>query len=631
MKKNFKTSLASSLFLFKLLGIFVLIFIWLFSGWPVVWQNPRIPSKIQEAQAALSMSFVGSVEGSATDGNDVTLNFSGLGLQEGDLVVVAYAIGDNDNVDFNMAILSPTGYTEVADLFANDTQDTSLGVYWKIMGATPDTSVTVDGLGGTDAAVSAVAMVFRGVDPTTPMDVTPTTATALNTMHPNPPSITPVSTGVWTVIAGASGHALNPANTNNPYTFPTGYTTNNVQRPENDTSDISVGLGYRTNPANPEDPGVMTHSGTDSANYSWAAVTLALRPKVVTFNQSAYRFFSNLDSTDVGSSLTLSQDTPATLSSSGQAFRLRNLLHIGTNRLLLNEQNFKLQFAQRGADNLCDTSFSGETYSDVTTATAIAYNDNTTPTDGTALTANASDPIHGADTIVNQTYEELNNFTNSVAAISSGQDGKWDFSLKDNGAPANTTYCFRIVKADGSLLNTYSVIPQITTASAFTPSLSFILSDNSIGFGTLSPTSVRFATGDGLGSATEMAAHSFDVSTNATDGYVVMIDGSTLTSGSHTISPIGGTAVNVTSGVGTEQYGIRLTLSGGSGGTVSSPYNGASNFYALDTAAFPDQVASGTGDGTTDTYSVFYAANISSITEAGSYTSVLTYIVSATF
>ncbi len=188
----------------------------------------------------------------------------------------------------------------------------------------------------------------------------------------------------------------------------------------------------------------------------------------LTFNQSAYRLFNNTDSTDVGTPLA-AQDTAATLSSSGQAFRLRMLLHIGVSDLFRStgasptgEQDFKLQFAQRGTDNLCDTAFSGETYADVTAATAIAYNDNLTPADGATLTANANDPTHGGDTIVNQTYEELNNFTNSVAVINSGQDGKWDFSLIDNGATQGASYCFRVVKSDGSLLDTYSVIPEIS-------------------------------------------------------------------------------------------------------------------------------------------------------------------------
>lgn len=182
-----------------------------------------------------------------------------------------------------------------------------------------------------------------------------------------------------------------------------------------------------------------------------------------TFAQSAYRLFNNADSTDVGTALA-AQDTAGTLGSTGASFRLRMLLHIGANQLLASAQQFKLQFAQQSGT--CDTAFSGETYADVTAATVIAYKDNATPADGATLTANANDPTHGADTIVNQTYEELNNFTNSVAAISSGQDGEWDFSLKDNGATASTAYCFRAVKSDGTVLDTYTVIPQITTAAA---------------------------------------------------------------------------------------------------------------------------------------------------------------------
>lgn len=182
-----------------------------------------------------------------------------------------------------------------------------------------------------------------------------------------------------------------------------------------------------------------------------------------TYEQSAYRFFANADSTDVGSALA-AQDTDATLSSAGDAFRLRMLIHTGVSDLFTSEGSFKLQFAQQSGS--CDTSFSGESYADVTSGTVIAYNNNATPSDGAALTANASDPTHSGDTIVNQTYEEANNFANSQGVVNEGQDGKWDFSLVDNGATANTAYCFRIVKSDGTQLDTYSVIPQITTANS---------------------------------------------------------------------------------------------------------------------------------------------------------------------
>jgi hypothetical protein len=221
----------------------------------------------------VAISFVGSAEGSAISGGDVTLTLPAM--QQGDLVIVAYSIGDNDNLDFNMAMLT-ADYTEVADLFSNAVLDANLGVFWKVMGATPDTTAQVDGQGGADASVAAVAMVFRGVDTTTPMDVAATTDSGIDTMHANPPSINHNNpSGVWTVIAGASAHTGGSAQT---YTFPTGYTTNAVDDSEDDTTDTSVGLGYRTNPSDPEDPGVMTLSGTDGAGLAWCAVTMALRP-----------------------------------------------------------------------------------------------------------------------------------------------------------------------------------------------------------------------------------------------------------------------------------------------------------------------------------------------------------------
>ena len=170
-----------------------------------------------------------------------------------------------------------------------------------------------------------------------------------------------------------------------------------------------------------------------------------------------------------------------------------------------------------------------------------------------------------------------------------------------------------------------------TAAGAAAQSLTFSISDSAIGFSNLDAANERWATGDGAGSATEVAAHTLTASTNATNGYIITVNGNTLTLGVNTITAIGAAAANVTTGNGTEQFGIRLTASGGNG-MVSAPYNGAANNYALDTAAFPDQIASDPdGDDVSTTYSVFYAANISAATEAGTYTSALTYIATGTF
>ena len=206
---------------------------------------------------------------------------------------------------------------------------------------------------------------------------------------------------------------------------------------------------------------------TEGSTTSNAAFLQA--PGAVTFyrslRQSGYRLFNNADSANVGTALA-AQDTAAVLGATGANFRLRMLLHVADINLGIGGQAFKLQFVGKGSGT-CAAPSGGTpaAYTDVTAATIIGFNNNATPADGAALTANGNDPTHGGDTIVNQTYEELNNFTNTVA-INRGQDGKWDFALRDNGAAGSTTYCLRAVKSSGTALDTYYVFPEITTAPA---------------------------------------------------------------------------------------------------------------------------------------------------------------------
>ncbi len=158
---------------------------------------------------------------------------------------------------------------------------------------------------------------------------------------------------------------------------------------------------------------------------------------------------------DVGAALAAA-NTTMTSPAQGTAFRLRMLLHMEANDLAIGGKNFKLQY---GPGSTC----SSVTYGDVAAGSgAIRYYDNTTATDGISLTTNANDPTHNADTVASQSYEEGNNFTNSTL-ISAGQDGMWDFALVDNSAAAGTAYCFRVVKSDGSALDTYSQYAQLTT------------------------------------------------------------------------------------------------------------------------------------------------------------------------
>ncbi|MGI9027653.1 MAG: hypothetical protein ACR2FM_02285 [Candidatus Saccharimonadales bacterium] len=154
----------------------------------------------------------------------------------------------------------------------------------------------------------------------------------------------------------------------------------------------------------------------------------------------------------------LGSTNTAGLASSGVTFRIRMLIHSTTNLLAASATQFKLQYSPK--TGTCDTGFVGETYVDVTTSSGeILYHDNPTQADATAALALPGDPLHGTDTNILETIEELNNFTNPVN-INAGQDGLWDFAVKDFNAFG--AYCFRAVNSDGTVLDTYTVVPELT-------------------------------------------------------------------------------------------------------------------------------------------------------------------------
>jgi hypothetical protein len=166
---------------------------------------------------------------------------------------------------------------------------------------------------------------------------------------------------------------------------------------------------------------------------------------------------------------------------------------------------------------------------------------------------------------------------------------------------------------------------QVVVTATVQPSLTFAISDNTIEFGNLSASDDTFADDSG-GNATEVEAHTLSAGTNAASGYIITLNGNTLTDGLKTISAIGSS--NTATSVGSEQFGVRFVASGGSG-AVTAPYAAAG--FAFDTAAFPDEIAASTVPSATTTYSARYIANIASNTEAGSYSATLTYVATGNF
>lgn len=187
------------------------------------------------------------------------------------------------------------------------------------------------------------------------------------------------------------------------------------------------------------------------------AITLASSPygptQVTTMPYTITTLVAGPGPLDVGAPL--ANVNTAAAPSSYATYRLRMVLRVTASQDAATP--LKLQYA--AMSGTCDTAFSGESYADVTAVSPIAFGNNVNADDGMTILANANDP---SSTAIRQSYEESGNIpvANSLAA---SQDGMWDIALKSNGAPLNTTYCFRMVRGSGQLLNTYTYIPQLTT------------------------------------------------------------------------------------------------------------------------------------------------------------------------
>lgn len=188
-------------------------------------------------------------------------------------------------------------------------------------------------------------------------------------------------------------------------------------------------------------------------------------------SQAAYRFFGNSNSADVGRAGAL--NTPFVAPAQFSPFRLRILLSLDNENLTQSGSTTKLQFAEKSGT--CDTSFSGETYLDVSSTTGrIRFFNNSSVSDGTALTQNTQDPRYGTTTsrtVRNQVYSEgaFNLLSNSQSAVAGGETMLFDFSLVDFSSPTKSSYCFRMVQHKpetdaGDVFGSYFVIPELRTA-----------------------------------------------------------------------------------------------------------------------------------------------------------------------
>jgi hypothetical protein len=207
----------------------------------------------------MAISLVGTVTGGAANGADVTLTLPG-GIAENDLVCVF----GGSYQGFASAGVSTSGYTENTD-YLGATMELSFS--YKKMGASPDASVTGIGSGNSNLASAYVAMVFRGVDTSTPIDAT-TVTTEGSGSSPNSASITTVTNGAAVISAVISD------NQDTSVTAPTGY-GNTANGNASDLLSTTVAAAWKAvSSAGAENP----EPWTTWSNREWSALTVALRP-----------------------------------------------------------------------------------------------------------------------------------------------------------------------------------------------------------------------------------------------------------------------------------------------------------------------------------------------------------------
>lgn len=217
----------------------------------------------------MTIAFRGSATGSVIDGGVLSINLTGIaGLAQNDVVVI-FALSTSGTA------ANPSGWTSL-QVF-NDGGGAHISTAYKIMGASPDTSVTYWDTGSTSNSGCAVALAFSGVDTTTPIDVTTTVLNDVtgSAAAPNPPAITPTSANCAIVIFGGETNPFGGVDASRG-------TVASYSTPVNATSTDSASAGvsgaYRIltgGAGSAENPAAFSTWAT--ASFSLSA-TIALRP-----------------------------------------------------------------------------------------------------------------------------------------------------------------------------------------------------------------------------------------------------------------------------------------------------------------------------------------------------------------
>lgn len=199
----------------------------------------------------------------------------------------------------------------------------------------------------------------------------------------------------------------------------------------------------------------------------------------LSFSQNDYRFYVDNDAVlpddpypagpvDLGENTTITAlDMPL---GEGDTVRMRISVAVLDATLPALSKAFKLQYAERIAT--CSAVDEGDWFDVGAAASEDVWRGYLMPgvADGAALAAEP--PLQGELLIAASdhagTIEEENPSLMNPYTVPADNDLEYDWIIQQNGAIAETFYCFRMVEADDTALSAYADYPQLRTAS-FTP------------------------------------------------------------------------------------------------------------------------------------------------------------------
>jgi len=356
-------------------------------------------------------------------------------------------------------------------------------------------------------------------------------------------------------------------------------------------------------------------TSTNRRNYS--GILYWLFSKFTTdYNQIHYRW-RNDDGSETSATWAENEDTPLLNLSKNTIKRLR--FEISNEAWTRGGGvQFKIQYAET-------STCSNGSYVDIPTSTSLHWQiaNSSNLTDGSSTT-NVSPGLTDENAFfVAGQVKDTGNLTSAIT-ITSENFTEIEYSLlATNNAVNGGSYCFRLVKGDGSLLDTYNVYAQATISGA--AQISCSLSSTSTSFAVLSPSNVSTSSPD----------ITLTVSATSTSGVNISVNdvGNSANPGLYKSTPPTYLiqSQDATLSAGTDGYGIQAaTTTAGSGAilNLSSKYNKTgNNVGGLTTTT--TQLASSTADLTNREIIIKHKAAVSFSVPTGNYSDTITYTCSA--